>query len=130
MLLGVIVHKRGIHIVKVFSGTAIFTSIVLIMGMVIYASGTSEQFTRLANRVSTFQNITTDKSIISRSEQLKEAMPSIKENLIIGVGPSKYYYDPKTEEYRQGATYDECHTHILRMMGLLGYTLFVWIFVW
>ena len=56
-------------------------------------------------------------------------MPGIMDNLILGVGPSRYYYDAKAETYRSGSTLDESHTHILRMMGLVGYALFVWIFI-
>jgi len=130
VLLCVLVWKHEIKSSRVFTGIAAFGFIVLIMSMVLYAFGSPEQFDRLTNRIKTFRNIKTDTSVVYRAEKVKDSMPGIMEHLIVGAGFSTYYYDPKKGEYFTGITFDESHTHVLRMMGLIGYTIFTWIFVW
>jgi len=130
LLLGVLIHKHEIRSSRVFIGIAVSGFTFLIMGIVLYFSGGSNQFTRLANRLETFRNLKTDNSLVYRAEKVKESIPGIMEHPIVGAGFSSYYYDPKTDEYYPGTTFDESHTRILKMMGLTGYAVFIWIFAW
>lgn len=130
VLLGVLAWKHEIKSSRVFAGIAVSAFTILIMGIVLYASGGSDQFVRLTNRVKTFRNIKTDPSVVYRAEKVKDSIPGIMKHLIVGAGFSTYYYDPKTDEYFPGTTFDDSHTRVLKMMGLMGYALFIWLFTW
>jgi hypothetical protein len=128
--LALLLRKHEITPILFFRGVAVSCGIVLVMIGVLHVARGPEMFSKLSNRMKTFQSVSTDSSIVYRIKMVKKVTPGIMEHLVVGVGFSKYYYDPVSDEHFPGSTFDESHTRILRMFGLTGYAIFVWIFIW